>query len=86
MLLLIVKLSVAVESQFAAFVPLNVYTPLAVYVVPFHKYELHADCVVDEVVLFLIVKLSVAVESQPAPLVVLNVYTPLAVYVVPFHK
>ena len=79
LLLLIVKFNVATESQFAAFVVVNVYTPLAVYVVPFHKNELQADSVLVEVVLLLMVKFNVATESQFAAFVVVYVYTPLAV-------
>ena len=56
------------------------------YVVPFHKYELHADSVVDDVVLFLIVKFKVTTESQPAAFVVVNVGVFVeAVYVTPLQ-
>jgi hypothetical protein len=51
-----VKFNVATESHPAVFVPLNVYTPEAVYVVPFHKNELHADSVADDEVGCLMVK------------------------------
>jgi hypothetical protein len=66
-----VKFKVAVESQPAAFVVLNVYTPDAVYVLPFQLYELHALSVDVDVEERRIVKFNVAVESQPAALVVL---------------
>jgi hypothetical protein len=81
-----VKFNVTTESQPTAFVVVKVFTPLVVYVVPFHKNELHADSVTEDKLLFLIVKFNVAVESQFTEFVVLNVYVPDAVYVVPFHK
>jgi UV DNA damage repair endonuclease len=83
---LTVKFNVATESQPAAFVPLNVYTPDVVYVVPFHVYELQAVSDELEEVGDLIVKFKVATESHPTAFVVVYVLTPLVVYVTPFHK
>jgi hypothetical protein len=48
-----------------------VYTPDAVYVLPFQLYELHALSVVVDVEERRIVKFNVATESQPAAFVVL---------------
>jgi hypothetical protein len=56
-----------------------VYTPDAVYVVPFHKNELHATSDVEDELLVFIVKFKVATESHPTAFVPLNVYTPDAV-------
>ena len=75
--MLIVKFNVAVESQPAAFVPIQVYTPLVVYAVPFHVYDTHSETVVVDVVGDRIVKFNVAVESQPAAFVPIHVYVPL---------
>jgi len=83
---LMVKFNVATESQPTEFVVVKVFTPLVVYVTPFHVNELHADSVADDVVGCLMVKFNVATESQFTEFVVLNVYVPLVVYVVPFHK
>ena len=84
----IVRFNVAVESQPAAFVVLNVYVPPELYGVPFQVYgnvAEHTETLVVEIVSFSIVKFKVAVESQPAAFVVLKVYVPLELYRVPFQ-
>ena len=64
---LMVRLSVTVESQPAALVPVQVAVLFDdVYVVPCQVYELHADTVSVELVGCFIVRLSVTVESHPA--------------------
>jgi len=68
---LIVKLRNTVESQPAAFVNVEVYVPLVVYVVPFadHVYESQAMALCKLDVAVLIVKFNVAIESHPAAFV-----------------
>jgi len=71
---LIVKFNVDVKVQPAAFNEVAVYVPLAVYVVPFHKYELHAVIVaLPFVVTGFTVIVLVAVFVQPAALVPVTV-------------
>jgi hypothetical protein len=64
-----------------------VYTPLEVYVLPFHKYDPQVGGgVVNDVDDFLIVNVNVTVESQPAAFVPVHVFTPPVLYTVPFHS
>jgi hypothetical protein len=85
-LLLIVRLSVAIESHPAAFVNVAVYEPEFEYVIEFadHVYELHAVTDSEPVELLLIVKFSVAIESHPAAFVNVAVYEPEFEYVIEF--
>jgi hypothetical protein len=80
-----VKFNVAVESQPAAFVPLQVYVPLVVYVVPFHKKLLQTFAVEVDTLLLRMVKFNVITESQPTALVVVKVRAPEVVYVNPVN-
>jgi len=83
---LIVNVNVAVFVQPEAFIDVNVYVPLVVYVEPFHVYESQAVTVeLSLVEPLLIVNVNVAVLVQPAAFIDVNVYVPLIVYVEPFH-
>ena len=62
---LMVKFNVAMLSQPALLVVLNVYVPLWVYVLPFHTKLSQTVCVDVDEVDFLIVKFKVAILSQP---------------------
>ena len=65
-----VKFKVAVLSHPFAFVVLNVYVPLEVYVLPFQLKGEHATTESTELVGWLIVKFKVAVLSHPFAFVV----------------
>ena len=73
---LIVRLSVAIESQPFALTVLKVYEPDSLYVVPFQTKLTQAVSFVVDVVGWLIVRFSVAIESQPFAFTVVNVYEP----------
>ena len=83
--LLIVRFNVTVLSHPTAFVPVQVYTPDAVYVVPF-QYKLSHDEIdtVDDDEL-LIVRFNTAELSHPTAFVPIQVYAPDDVYVFPFQ-
>ena len=55
------------------------YVPLVVYVVPFHKYELHAVILVEDVDGRFTVRFNVATLSQPALLLRNTIYVPAVV-------
>ena len=72
-----VKLSVAVFKQPAAFKLVSVYVPLIVYVVPFQSYELQAVVVILPLaVIALMVKFNVLVLAHPFAFKVVYVNTP----------
>jgi hypothetical protein len=72
-----VKVSVAVFKQPAAFKLVSVYVPLIVYVVPFQSYELQAVVVMlPFVVIALIVKFKLLVLAHPFAFKVVYVNNP----------
>ena len=82
----IVKFSVELCTQPAAFNDVFVYTPLEVYIAPLdvHVNELQAVCDKVDVELLLTTRFNVVVFAQPETFNEVIVYTPLAVYVKPF--
>ena len=83
--LLIVRFNVTVLSHPTAFVPVQVYTPDVVYVVPFQCKLSHDEIDTVDGYDLLIVRFNTTVLSHPTVFVPIQVYAPDDVYVFPFQ-
>ena len=82
--LFIVRFKVTTLSHPRVLVPVQVYTPDVVYVVPFQK-RLSHDVIDSDEDELLIVRFNKTVLSHPKALVPVQEYEPEDVYVVPFQ-
>ena len=82
--LFIVRFKVTTLSHPRALVPIQVYIPDVVYVVPFQK-RLSHDVIDSDEDELLIVRFNKTVLSHPKALVPVQEYEPEDVYVVPFQ-